>query len=510
MKTKILFLILLLFSITLFSIPKWYTNNFADKYPDYFIGKGSAVIKDGNIAEAEAETQSKNLALKDAASIISCQVSGETINRVSEEELGENTKVTQYFLSEAKVKTNLEVMNYKILESEKDGKMYYVMIGIPAADMKNSFKFKIENSIKEISEKFKLAESLYSSNPKEAIKQYGNCISHSENLNDYLKVYLFLNKWQNDIKIDELPTKSEIEKKLTILAGTTPKSMAELADELILPMLDNQKTKFTIYPFEFENTGFVSGFGNKISELITNKIIQETEWQRSTRVEFAGKPDSGEMVFRGKIIESDEGIYLILRKMDYRNNEQESNQIFVNRVTCENIGWDEIRPENLKQALQNKLALYNAIQTDNRLKVDLQTDKMSDGPVVYYYGDEPKILVRANKTCYTRLMYIFADGTKTLLIDNYPLATDQANQWIQIPFEGVICEPSGVEQLILQASTEKQPEVNYRRENLGDGTYINIIETDIGSQIAKTRGIKLKNPEMEITEKVYQWTVFEK
>ncbi|MCK4312408.1 MAG: LPP20 family lipoprotein, partial [Candidatus Cloacimonetes bacterium] len=136
MKTKILLIVLLTFSITLFSIPKWYTNNFADKYPDYFIGKGSAVIVDGNIAAAE--TQAKNLALKDAASIISCQVSGETINRVSEEELEENTKVTEYFLSEAKVKTDLEVMNYKILKKEKDGKMYYVMIGIPAADMKNS------------------------------------------------------------------------------------------------------------------------------------------------------------------------------------------------------------------------------------------------------------------------------------------------------------------------------------------------------------------------------------
>ncbi len=506
MKKKILFLILVTFSITLFSIPKWHINNFAEKYPDYFIGKGSAVIVDGNIAEAE--TQAKNLALKDAASIISCQVSGEIINRVSEEELGANTKITEYFLSEAKVKTDLEVMNYKILESEKDGKMYYVMIGIPAVDMKNSYKFKIENSIKEISEKFKLAESFYSSNPKEAIKHFESCISINENLNDYLKVYLFLNKWQNDIIIDELPPKSEIEKKLTILSGTTPKSMDELADELILPMMDNQKMIFIIYPFEFENTGFVSGFGNKISELIANKIIQETK--SSTRVGFASKLDSGGKVFRGKILESDEGIYLLLKKIDSKNNEQESNQLFVNKVTCENIGWNEIRPENLKQALQNKLALYNAIQTDNRLKVDLQTDKMSDGPVVYYYGDEPKILVRTNKSCYIRLMYIFSDNTKTLLIDNYHIATDQTNQWIRLPLELEVCEPGGVEQMLVQASNEKMPILNVRKMEISAGTFINIIETDIDKQIAKTRGLKIKNPIKEITEKVYQWTVFEK
>lgn len=502
MKTKITILVFLALLTPLLAIPSWFTSNVSTEYPNYFIGKGFAQIQNKNIAEAE--TQAKNLALKDASSIISCKVSGETINRISEEKLDGNKKVSDYFLSEAKVKTDLKVMNYKILKSEKDGKMYYVMIGIPSTDMKNSYKFKIENSIKEISEKFKLAESLYSSNPKEAIKQYGNCISQSENLNDDLKIYLFLNKWQNDINIDELPKKSEIEKKLTILSGITPKSMDELAGELTLPMLDKQKIKFIIYPFEYENTGFVSGFGNKISELIANKIIQETKWRRMNSQKGTN------YIFRGKILESDAGIHLILTMMDYRNNEQESNQIFVNRITCKNIGWNEIRPKNLKQALQNKLALYNAIQTDNRLKVNLQTDKMSDGPVVYYYGDEPKILVRANKSCYIRLMYIFSDNTKTLLTDNYHIATDQTNQWIQLPLELEVCEPSGVEQMLVQASNEKMPILNVRKVELSKGTFINIIETDIDKQIAKTRGMKLKNPQKEITEKVYQWTVFEK
>ena len=96
------------------------------------------------------------------------------------------------------------------------------------------------------------------------------------------------------------------------------------------------------------------------------------------------------------------------------------------------------------------------------------------------------------------------------VIDNYYIATDQANKWIQVPFEGVICEPSGVEQLVLQASTEMQPAVNYRKEDMGDDFFICVIESDIDSQIAKTRGIKRKKPKKEITEKVYQWMVFEK
>lgn len=186
-----------------------------------------------------------------------------------------------------------------------------------------------------------------------------------------------------------------------------------------------------------------------------------------------------------------------------------NNQIFLNNATCNNIGWDKIRPENLRSALENKLALFDAIQTDNKLQVEFRSENTADGPITYYYGDEPKFFVRANKSCYLRLIYIFSDDTKTLLRNNFYIAPDQLNQWINLPFQGIICEPSGVEQLILQASTEKQPPVNFRRQELGNGTFINIIEGDIAEQIAATRGLKLKYPEKEITEKVYQWTVFE-
>ncbi len=146
----------------------------------------------------------------------------------------------------------------------------------------------------------------------------------------------------------------------------------------------------------------------------------------------------------------------------------------------------------LEQALQNKLALYKAIQSDNALKVELRTDKISDGPIIYIFGEKPKIFIRSNKSCYIRLIYIFSDNTKTLLKNNYFIASDQVNQWIRIPFDAVICEPTGVEQLILQASTEKQPPVNYHRQDLGDGFYIDIIREKISKPVGVTRGLKLK------------------
>ncbi|MBC8527786.1 MAG: LPP20 family lipoprotein [Candidatus Cloacimonetes bacterium] len=491
-----------------YAIPNWYTDNYADQFPSYFIGKGYAKIENKN--EAEAEKQAKDQALRDASTTISCTVSGETISHSEEEGLGKETKASEFFLSETKVKTDLKVMNYKVLKSEKDKNMMYVMIGIPFEDLRKSYKYKIENAVQNIANEFNIAEDLFSSNPKQAIRKYESCIKKLQDITENMNIYLFLNKWYNDLssKLDELPSKSQIETKLTTLSGTTPKTSIELATELLAPLLKNleKQASFVIYPMEFENTGFVSEFGNNFSELLSNVITSQTGWQRFTIKNWK----VADYIIRGKILESDNGMYLILNVKDLQNGTEDSNQLFVNTITCETIGWEKIRPENLKQALQNKLALYNAIQTDNRLKVDMQTDKMSDGPVVYYYGDEPKILVRANKSCYIRLMYIFSDNTKTLLIDNYHIATDQTNQWIQLPLDLEVCEPSGVEQMLVQASTEIMPSLNVKRINLGDDSYIYIIETNIDNQIAKTRGLKIKNPKKEITERSYQWTVFEK
>ncbi len=508
MKKKILLSILISFAITISAIPNWYISDTLKEYPNYFIGNGFAQIQNKNIANAEK--MAKEEALKDAASTIFCKVSGETINHIEELEKGKESQINKYFLSETKVKTELEIMGYEILKIEKEKQNIYVLVGINKNALLNSFKNKIENSIREISADFNIAEEMSNNNPEQSIKNYEKCIRETRLLEDNLQIYLFLNKWKNEFKeyIGKLPSKQKIERKLTILVGSTPKSTEILAIDLLNVFFtkQSQNSSFIFYPFEYENTGFISKFGNNFSEICSNILISQNNWEKLSYSDYK----KADVVLRGKILESDNGMFLTLTMKNNKNNSVKNNQLFVNKATCRNLGWDKIKPENLKQALQKKLALYNAIQTDHRLKIELQTDKMSDGPVVYYFGEEPKIFVRSNKTCFIRLIYIFADETKILLVDNYPIATDQANSWRQIPFDGVICEPSGVEQLIIQASTEKLPTVNYRRVNLGDDTYMDIIESDISSQIAKTRGFKLKNPKKEITEKVVQWTVFEK
>lgn len=505
-RLAVLFPILL--STTVYAVPDWYVNDYADEYASYFIGKGSAKIEDGN--EAEAEKRAKDEALRDASTTICCRVSGETISRLSEERVGKEISVTDYALSETQVRTDMEVMNYQVLESEEDRGFVYVMIGIPGEDLRKSYRYRISTAIQNIAGDFELAEKLRASDPNQAIRKYAACIKMLQDVTDNMMIYLFLNQWQDDLSKEkaDLPEKPEIEQRLTELSGIVPKTSVELANELLVPLLENTRKSaaFVIYPLEFGNTGFVSDFGYTFTEVLTSRISAQSRWQRYDYK----RQKSADYIFRGKLLESEQGIYLVLDRKDGHRGNVASNQVFVNSITCDHMGWNRIRPKDLKQALENKLALYDAIQRDNRLKVDLQTEKMADGPVTYRYEEEPKLVVRANKPCYVRLMYIFSDDTKTLLLDNYSIPMHLANQWVPVPLELEVCEPSGIEQMLVQASTERMPSLSVKRVDLGGNSYIHVIESGIGEQIAKTRGVKLKTPEKEITERVYQWTVFEK
>ena len=449
------------------------------------------------------------MALHDAASMISCNVSGETINHLSEEGSGSDAKVDEYFLNETKLRTDLEVMNYSILNHATDNGIYYVMIGLPLDDLKQNYKYEIEEGIDKAHQTFQLAENIKTSNPSQSIKEYEKCVGYLQDITEYMKVYLFLNKWQNDLTVqfENLPAQATIDEQLIELSSTTPKSSSQLAEELLDPILDRIKdaSSFIIYPFEWASTGFVSEFGNAFSEIVANKVTSKKNCSKLSVKDHY----SADYMIRGKLLNSDAGLYILLSIKDLSNNEEFSNQVYMNDVTCESIGWDKIKPKDLDKALHDKLALYKSIQSDNALKVELQTEKMSDGPVVYYYDEEPQLLVKTNKACYVRLIYIFSDGLKTLLVDNYYIPTDETNQWVKLPFEFVVCEPTGIEQMLLQASTERMPDLYVKRVPLDENSHIDVIETKLAEQIAKTRGIKIKNPEKEITERVYQWTVFE-
>ena len=91
------------------------------------------------------------------------------------------------------------------------------------------------------------------------------------------------------------------------------------------------------------------------------------------------------------------------------------------------------------------------------LTVEIATDR-GTGPVVYTEGETMTVFARANQEVYIRLIYILADGKRTLLLENYHVSPQMANQSLEIG-KFVCTPPFGAEQLHVYAKREPFPDL---------------------------------------------------
>ena len=94
---------------------------------------------------------------------------------------------------------------------------------------------------------------------------------------------------------------------------------------------------------------------------------------------------------------------------------------------------------------------------DNGLVVEIATDR-GTGPVIYTEGETMTVFARANQEVYIRLIYILADGKRTLLLDNHHISSEMTNQSLEIG-KFVCTPPFGAEQLHVYAKREAFPDL---------------------------------------------------
>ncbi len=90
------------------------------------------------------------------------------------------------------------------------------------------------------------------------------------------------------------------------------------------------------------------------------------------------------------------------------------------------------------------------------LTVEITTDR-GPGPVVYTKGETMTVFARANQESYIRLIYILADGKRTLLLKNYHISAEKVNQSLEIG-KFVCTPPFGAEQLHVYVKREPFPD----------------------------------------------------
>ncbi len=116
-----------------------------------------------------------------------------------------------------------------------------------------------------------------------------------------------------------------------------------------------------------------------------------------------------------------------------------------------------LKPENYQEikVVQDTLRQITAVTAPTALKFEIRTDRGREG-VEYWSGQQMILEVKANRPCHIRLLYRLADGTQTLLENDFVIKPGQENKLVRIaPEASFICsEPFGTEYLLAYASEE--------------------------------------------------------
>ena len=129
--------------------------------------------------------------------------------------------------------------------------------------------------------------------------------------------------------------------------------------------------------------------------------------------------------------------------------------------------------------------------TSGKLNVDVRTNK-GGGPLYYTEGETMTVFGRVNQPSYLRLLYILADGKRTLLQDNYYIDASKVDTDVKIG-EFVCAPPFGTELLIVTARAEAFPPIETYEK---DG-YVFLVDQDAESVARSFRGMKQKSDKQE-------------
>jgi len=148
----------------------------------------------------------------------------------------------------------------------------------------------------------------------------------------------------------------------------------------------------------------------------------------------------------------------------------------------------DFKPQNFEKALLEQKAFAEGEFVSGQLQVEVWTNKGNEN-LLFSEGETMKVSVRINREAHVRLLYILADGRRTLLYDDYYLDQSKVNRVVEVPDEFICAPPFGVELLICLASTVPFEKV----ETVEEDGYLFIKEVSPEAVAREIRGFKKIN-----------------
>mgnify|MGYP001235179691 CR=1 FL=1 len=478
--------------------PVWFSTGISDETT--IIGNGSSPILDRD--EANARRSALEDALLDASRQVYTEVRAYTRNRETEAETN-----SQFFLKDVQISSCLSLCGYTELNSKAENKQWFVQISISRERLRQHYTSLVD---KTLDDAIVLNERIGSTIPLDP----GTALSLNQSLRALLdelsRNMLILGSLSSDHldafmpRMKDLPSVSEVDYQILDLKGNPRQSYEDLAQEAIsgLKKEFKQPGTYTMSYIEWASTGYSSEFSQAFSQFLAAQLESQFGWSKA-KTELIP-----EYSVSGQILEEGDRLDLILRFTG--KDISQTIPVLITPATIAWLGSDKIRPKDLETRLKERKELLEEALLSNKLQARVKSLEFGREPAIYRFGDKVNILVRANQACYVTLIYIEANGDRNVLVQNMRISPDVINEWVPVKVASFTAwEPSGIEQLWLQADVIRLPEFAVNRVELGSGAY-KMIAKDMSPMLVSTRGIKMEEPESCYTEDFLSWTIVEK
>lgn len=495
-------------------LPDWVTNfGKSRKYPEslYLVGFGSAIGKG-----PEASRIAQDNARADVSRKIVVKVES-LFSTITEEK---NKQFSQYTSSVTQSSTIIQLIGLQTEEYVNDSAKptTYVLAYIHRSKLTTIYEEKSSELRDEIKRIISVAqEAERSSKTDEAVTRYLSLRPLYEELKEAETILLVARQSSSmEAAFDELEkttfssknqtpslmSQMEVANKIDQLMRQSMKSVDDVARALVFQISKHVKQpegKIFVIPFTYQDTKMSSPFARYFQAALETEFGQISKWNavnqtssfkpRSMQITRDLAEDSGaEWLLSGTYWEQDEQIKVLanLRNVNTGKPLAGAEAVF-DKELLKSPPLD-FKPQNFEKALLEQKAFAEGEFVSGQLQVEVWTNKGNEN-LLFSEGETMKVSVRINREAHVRLLYILADGRRTLLYDDYYLDQSKVNRVVEVPDEFICAPPFGVELLICLASTVPFEKV----ETVEEDGYLFIKEVSPEAVAREIRGFKKIN-----------------
>lgn len=252
-----------------------------------------------------------------------------------------------------------------------------------------------------------------------------------------------------------LPTDNAVDRSFLIEteAVGTPEGLAAILTAQIMSQTDIRNIKLS--PPLHSASESATELSFYISDLLEQELIQKGKYsvKRNAKRGLIDGVDETEHVLESSYNIRNDTLWFNFRLINDKTKSCVSSSnlhIPVKEILNRNLKFE---PEN-KEIAEERKTILEKDTVKNTFEINLWTNKGNDNPK-FKEGEILELTVLSAEACYLRFVYILADGTAVLLLDNVNISNEKAGKRFTLPQQFECAEPFGTETLMLFAQTGK-------------------------------------------------------